>query len=519
IGVLTVLVSYGLATVIVRPVHELRQGVELLQKGDFSRPLSRQGGDEIGDLALSFNQMAAALEEKTTDLERRNRELSVLNEVAATVSQSLHLDTMLNNALDKVLALLHMESGALFLLDRSRQKLLLRTHRGLSPAATTALAALDCGESLAGYVAQTGQPLVTSNLHAESRLARDVIREEGYQVIVNVPLQAKGRVLGVLGLGSRTARQITEQELHLLIAIGNQIGVAIENAQLYENLQRQMEELKDAQRQLIQSEKMAAMGHLVSGVAHELNNPLASVIGFTELLLRREQDRTKSEETLRLIHREAMRATKIVQNLLTFSRRHKPEKRYIDINEVIEKTLELRAYAFRTHHIRVIKHLDPSLPRTMADFHQIQQVILNIFNNAEQAMLEAHGRGTLTLVTQAVTDPQAGESSLPTPCIRITISDDGPGIAEEHLRQIFDPFFTTKEAGKGTGLGLSVSYSIIQEHGGQLYASSSPGQGATFVIELPIQAQEEDLSPAPSSPASSEQVFTHKRVLVVEDEE
>jgi len=156
----------------------------------------------------------------------------------------------------------------------------------------------------------------------------------------------------------------------------------------------------------------------------------------------------------------------------------------ISISEVGEKSLELHSYRLRMNQIDVVKELDPELPMTMADYHQLEQVFVNIIANSEQAMTEAHGKGTLRICT-SVMDNMIG----------IVFKDDGPGIPEEHLKQIFDPFFTTKEVGKGTGLGLSICFGIIQEHGGRIYAESTPGHGATFTVELPILSERQVLEP------------------------
>jgi signal transduction histidine kinase len=175
------------------------------------------------------------------------------------------------------------------------------------------------------------------------------------------------------------------------------------------------------------------------------------------------------------IYKEAQRAARITGNLLSFARRHETEKSYIAINEALEKTMELRAHQLKLNNIELVREFQPSLPKTMADFQQMQQVFINIINNAEQAMLEAHGKGRLIVRTKT-------EDRM----VKITFADDGPGISEENLNRIFDPFFTTKEVGKGTGLGLSICYGLVQAHGGRIYARSKLGQGATFVVEIPV---------------------------------
>jgi signal transduction histidine kinase len=179
------------------------------------------------------------------------------------------------------------------------------------------------------------------------------------------------------------------------------------------------------------------------------------------------------------VYSEAQRAASVVKNLLTFARKHPPAKQLISVNDVISKVLELRAYEEKVSNIQVITHLALDLPQIMADYFQLQQVFLNIVINAEHFMLEAHGKGTLTITTQKVGG-----------VVRAFFADDGPGIPKENLGHIFDPFFTTKEVGKGTGLGLSICHGIVTAHGGQIYAESEPGKEATFIVELPIKQQE-----------------------------
>jgi len=174
-------------------------------------------------------------------------------------------------------------------------------------------------------------------------------------------------------------------------------------------------------------------------------------------------------------HSEAQRAAEVVKGLLTFARKHAPVKQPVNIDSIIEKVLKLRTYEQRVNNIQVNTHFAPDLPKVMADYFQLQQVFLNIIINAEYFMIEAHGEGTLTITTEEVGD-----------IVKVSFTDDGPGINQENLGHLFDPFFTTKEVGRGTGLGLSICHGIITKHGGRVYAESELGRGATFVVELPI---------------------------------
>lgn len=230
------------------------------------------------------------------------------------------------------------------------------------------------------------------------------------------------------------------------------------------------------QERLYHSHRQASVGEMAGGIAHELNNPLTGIIGLSELLL--EEDLPASiREDLRAIHSQALRAAAIVAGLLGFARKHASARMPIQLNQVVEDVLGLRTYEMALHNITVKPSLDPHLPLVQADYFQMQQVVLNIILNAEQAMAEAHGQGTLTVRSRRV-----GSG------VRLSFGDDGPGIPQPDLVRVFDPFFTTKEVGKGSGLGLSICHGIVTAHGGWIRARSDEQQGAEIVLELPAAA-------------------------------
>ena len=268
-------------------------------------------------------------------------------------------------------------------------------------------------------------------------------------------------------------------------------------------LEQSLAELKAAQEHLIQSEKLSALGELIAGVAHELNNPLTTIVGFAELLTKTAPLGNGTKGQLEKISGAAFRCHQIVRSLLSFARKQKPEKAYIDINALCEGVLTLLAYQLKVSNIALEKRFAEKLPRTMADPHQLQQVFINITTNAYHAMSSSRGRGKLVVETKQ------SDGTL-----HIAFRDNGPGILPEHQRKIFDPFFTTKE--HGTGLGLSLSYGIIKEHEGKISLESVPGAGTTFLIELPIIAQPSQTGqPPPQGPESA----AKRRILVVDDEE
>ncbi len=262
------------------------------------------------------------------------------------------------------------------------------------------------------------------------------------------------------------------------------------------------------QSKLLQTEKMAALGQLVSGIAHELNNPLTAMMGYAQLLLGHNLRPPELVEA-KNIFQEAERARRIVKNLLYFAREAKPERMPADLNEIVERTLALRSYELKVENIAVECELDPHLPVTMADPYQLQQVVLNLIVNAEQALLQGRGSGRIRLRTHRLSESR----------IALEVADDGPGVSPEVASRIFDPFFTTKPPGVGTGLGLSIVYGIVHQHGGEVFLESTPGAGARFAVELPIV-------PVPARAALAEKQLPETaptrgpagRILVVEDE-
>jgi PAS domain S-box-containing protein len=284
-------------------------------------------------------------------------------------------------------------------------------------------------------------------------------------------------------------------------------GESVYLASLRDITERKRAEQRESElrQELHLTSRLASVGELAAGVAHEINNPLTAVIGFSELLIGKDIPED-IKQFLEIISDNAQRVAKIVMNLLTFARPREPGKEYVDINSIISRVVDLRTYEMRSSNIEVTTQLASDLPWTMVDTGQLQQVFLNIIINAEQAMVKAHNKGNLLIKTQQVDS-----------YIRVSFQDDGPGIAPENLDKIFNPFFTTKGVGEGTGLGLSISYGIIKEHEGRIYAQSELGKGATFVVELPMVAQPQPLESA-EPPGEEPKRVTGAKIIVVDDE-
>ncbi|MBI4636734.1 MAG: GAF domain-containing protein [Candidatus Rokubacteria bacterium] len=403
--------------------------------------------------------------------------LQILHTVAEAVSRTLDVDEVLRTAVEALTHVTGHEISSLHLLSPDGTRLHLRGDRGFSPRLREVNMVLPVGEGIIGRVAATGETVHLARVTESPFLfppARAVVQRERIHGFVCVPIHSRGRILGTLSLGRRTQQRFSEREIALLEATADQIGIALDNARLYSETRRQLEELKLAQAQLIHAEKLSAVGELASGVAHEINNPLTTILGQAHLLLTYPDLAANVHDRLQLVAEEASRAARIVQNLLLFARRYPPERRLCSLPDQARRVLELKGYQLQQDKVRAVTEFG-ACPPVWADENQIQQVLLNLVQNAHQAMANHPGERVLTVRVRAA-DGAA--------CIEVL--DTGPGIAPEVLPRMFDPFFTTKPPGEGSGLGLSVSYGIIAEHGGRLRAENRPEGGAAFVVELPL---------------------------------
>jgi two-component system NtrC family sensor kinase len=406
-----------------------------------------------------------------------DRLLEILREVAETVSRSLDVEEVLRTTLEALTHVTGHEIASVHLLDEAGTTLRLRGDRGLSPRLREVNRELPVGNGLIGRVAATGEIVRLANVAAAPDVfapAKDVVRIEQVRGFVCVPIRSRGRILGTLSLGRQTAEGFGDSEVTLLQATADQVGVALDNARLYQQTVHQLEDLKRTQAQLIHAEKLSAVGELASGVAHEINNPLTTILGQAHLLLSENTIKPPIRERLKIIAEETTRAAKIVQNLLMFARHYTPERRPCSLEDQARRVLDLKTYQLQQDSI-VVETDFVSCPPVYADENQIQQVLLNLIQNAHQAMAGHPGNRVLTVRVRP------GPSHA-----RVEVLDTGPGIPGEILPRIFDPFFTTKPPGDGSGLGLSISYGIITEHNGRLWGENRPGGGAAFIVELPL---------------------------------
>jgi len=345
-------------------------------------------------------------------------------------------------------------------------------------------------------ITQVSKKIVTIHsvdvlLQQTSRLIEETFAFERVQVLLadeaetaqadpaatDIPVLYRGESIGDLRVWLRPGTGFSPDDLSMLQTLADEIAVAIENARLYENLQRQMAMLEQTQFQLMQSAKLATIGELAAFVAHEINNPLTSVLGYASLILSETPPDDSKRGDLEVIEKEALRARAIVRDLLGYARQTDSAMEQTRINEALESVLPLIRRRAEAQHVSITANFDPSVPPILGDVNQLKQVFINILNNAIDAMPTG---GVVEVSTREVRGNGTG------PQVEIAFQDGGVGIPEDKLERIFDPFFTTKEDGKGTGLGLPISKRIVERHGGSISVKSVVGAGTRFTVALPV---------------------------------
>ena len=415
-------------------------------------------------------------------IEAQNIRLASINAISTMISSSLDLNEVLNTTIDKICEIVGSDCVRIYLLDKQRAILNLASHRGLS----TEFIEMDHVRSRKigdGFLGQTvlnrKVHLVDNLLPSEDQYVKFLVKQ-GFKSTIYIPLVSKGEPVGVMSVCSMTPFKFSPDDAEFLTSIGNQIGLAVHNANLYENIKKAYEELKEVQEQVIRSEKLASLGKLAATIAHEINNPLSAVLTYIRLMMKLIAKDRFSEKRIGDISRylstmesETSRCGEIVNNLLAFSRQSKTAIESQSIKKIIEMSLALIAHELELEEIKIVKEIEPNLPNVQCDSKQIQQVLLNLMYNASEAMEKG---GTLT-----VTVKRSERDGF----LDVVISDTGCGISRENLTNIFEPFFTTKQEGKGVGLGLSIAYGIIARHNGSIEVKSELKKGSSFKVVLP----------------------------------
>ena len=420
-------------------------------------------------------------------IEKRNIRLAALNAISVTVSSSLDLNEVLHSTIDKILEILEPDSVRIYLFDNEKELLNLAAHKGLSNkfVKKSHMRCRKVGDGLLGQTVLTGKTRFVDNFQRSGDPYVDSFIEEGLNSTLYIPLISKGNPLGVMCVSSHNKYRFSADYLAFLMAIGNQIGMAVDNANLYGSIIKTYQKLKDAQEQVVRTEKLASLGKLAATIAHEINNPLAAVLTYIRLMMKLVIRKRFTRDRLQDISRyldtmesETARCGEIVKNLLAFSRQSEISMGTHNIEEIIERSLNLITHELDIREVQVEKVIDSGLPEILCDFRQIQHAFLNLISNASESM----SRGGILTVS--------ARQSKSIGFLDIVISDTGYGIAEEEMKNIFEPFYTTKEEGKGVGLGLSVVYGIITKHNGFIEAESEPGKGSSFRVQLPIAPED-----------------------------
>src|SRR6266478_2835764 len=408
------------------------------------------------------------------EIRRRNRELMVLNSIANTLTESLDLSDSLHRTLRQLSELFSLDASTLYLFDPNNEILRRVAAVGHRSEFTRHFPPTKVQPELLQHIKAVHATFLSTHGLPLPQMFKDIQRQEQIVTSYVVILWSKDKVIGGLVVGSRSQRDFSPADVNLLIAVGSQISSAIERTLLYDQTRQAYDDLRRTQEQLLHSEKMAAVGQLISGVAHELNNPLTAILGYSQLLTSCGQVGPQGLEYSEKLYKQAQRTHRIVHNLLSFARQHKPERLPVNLNQIIEDTIALREYDLRINNIKVHREFSSELPQTMADPHQLQQVFLNILNNAVDAVAEIPAGRELWVRTDIEGDR-----------LLVAFLDSGAGVKEPP--KVFDPFYTTKPVGKGTGLGLSICYGIVTEHGGTIRVKNLPPRGASFTIEIPCQ--------------------------------
>jgi PAS domain S-box-containing protein len=444
------------------------------------------------------------------DIRRRNRALLALNAIGELLNQSSVLEEGLTAALLKVTELFSADAASVYFFDEEAKSLKQAAAVGYQSEWLGREEVVPVQTALIEQIRQAHATVLSGALPGLPDRIQELHKQEGIEVSQVVVLWAKDRIMGLLVIGCRDQRAFSTADLNLLFAVGNQMATTIDKSLLLAKTREAYDSLRQAQEQLLQSEKMAAVGQLISGVAHELNNPLTAILGYSQLLQSEESLQSRNADYLEKLYKQAQRTHHIVQNLLSFARQHKPQRAAVQLNHILEETLLLREYDMKLNNIVVHREFDSNMPETPGDFHQLEQVFMNILNNAVDAIREKGRPGEIWIRTEAAGDR-----------LRVEFTDNGPGVSNPH--RIFDPFYTTKPVGKGTGLGLSICYGIVKEHGGEIQVRNSPPRGATFTITLPLlpvksQASAKNAAPLPQFSGSVLLAESEESVLQVERE-
>lgn len=475
-GILLVGIAFSqiIALGITRPILQLSAAAEKLSRQNWDSPIPVKGRDEISKLGHAFNQMALTLKQREISLSRGNKDLFILHTAGLDLMESLDLDMLLVKVAARAEDLVRADTTSVAVVD-SRDRML--KYMGVCGNKEKALKEMTMPLEAGGiynWLACYGTALLIPDAQADFRLDGNYMKSLGIKCMMTVPLWSSNTMTGLLtAVNKKGGACFDKHDLRLFTVFSNLAGAALQNASLYTDLTGKMNELRGAQEQLVHSTKMAAIGELAANVAHEVNNPLTSVLGYTTHLLKTLDLPESPKRILGMMEQETLRVRKIIRNLLDFSRQKNSWMQPSDLVLPLRETAAFVQGAAEASSVKIHEEYNGSPIIVNMDANEMKQVFINIINNALQAMPRG---GDLRIRLGTIGDHEA----------LIEFSDTGVGISQDNINKIFEPFFSTKESGDGTGLGLSISYRIVQNHGGRIEAESAPGRGTEFRVFLPL---------------------------------
>lgn len=461
-------IAASLTRKITEPINNLVAATRRIKSGELGYVTDYRAPGEFGELVNSMNEMSVSLRANNERIMHYLHSLSNLYSITLTFHSITTRSDIFRELVKGVTELTGAEQCGVLLKKEESDDFYTHLDTTLGIPEETAKKIKVKAKIFDDLYLSSKRRAFILNENLELSPTYDVDKELGVKNIMFVWIRQKGKLLGAIRTANKKYGDFTEEDFRLLAILANNFSVALENWKLYEDIRSQMKELKDTQEQLIQAAKLVAIGELASNVAHEINNPLTSILGYAELI-KEEKDVTNILHDIEVIEKESLRARDIVHQLLEFSRKKPLEVKAIDLNRLLDNILELVSLQLKSPRLRLVKDFG-EIPIINGDENQLKQVFLNLLNNAIYSM---EGEGTLGLRTYLSGD-----------FVNIEVSDTGKGIPREILDRIFEPFFTTKKE-KGTGLGLSISFKIVQSHNGRIEVETEPSKGSRFTVKLP----------------------------------
>lgn len=509
------IIAQHLASRITKPIDELHTAALKISEGELGYQTRFKGREEFKELITTFNTMSASLAQKEDTIQSTMQKLNQLNLMTLPL-HSAHDKSIIHNHLRSSMnALFAVEHIGFILPEEDNDVFVMHLYDTGAEKTERAPIMMSRASLLNVYKENSGQPLLNNGLQSEGWPFAEQPEKVKLEKLLIVWILTKNNINGCLIAINKKDEDFSEEDSRILSILANNMSVALENIRLIKDAQQHMVELKSTQRQLIEAEKLTALGTLAGGVAHDFNNILCGMIGYVALLKRNHDPEEKDFKMLDTIEKAGFRAANLTKQLLTFSRQEALDHRPIEVNQHIENVAKLLENTI-SKLIKIKLELGDPLPQVLSDPAQLEQIVMNLSVNARDAM---PGGGKILIQSEKVTVDQKFCDEHPEAktgeYIKITVSDQGEGIDKEILPRIFEPFFTTKEFGKGTGLGLAMVYGITKSHKGFIIVANAPGKGTSFSVYLPVAGLTQD---EVIEPVISDQML-QANILIVDDEE